>query len=553
VVAAGEDGHFYRVEGIYKQGLQPCYALKFSDGTTIVCDKSHLWNIQTRNMRDYRKDRFKTVTMSELLQTDLCKVDKKLNCKEWNVYIPMCKPVEYAEKNYPYEPYYLGLLLGDGCFANNYIGFSNTEEDILNYCRNYYVEGGIKGKFKPMSEKNPNGIDWEIVDCYLEDRLRKWRLWDKRSHEKFIPRAYKYGSVKQRTEMLQGIIDTDGWVDGSSASYSSSSKQLADDVQHLVTSLGGTAKLSVEDSGYKKDGVYIECKKAYVLEIKMPYAIECFSSVKHSAKFKKGQSESRRTLREIVPVGSQETICLRTANPSGLFLTENHVVTHNTSLIADCCNDERTSPILVLDCEGGAPIRFAKQDPTKYTILNVTSISELSKYFNYLATQKHPYKAIALDSVTALQKVGLHYFAEGDKYIPLEDRSWTKIKQAEIQHWGKSLNQMLMIMQNFRDLPLHTFFTTLSQRIVDETTKKITVTVQLPGQQSTEIPGIPDIVGYIDILKGKGGLQRVLKVQPDGTVDAKDRTEALGEGVLLSSSGNITKILDLIWNKYGIS
>jgi hypothetical protein len=223
-----------------------------------------------------------------------------------------------------------------------------------------------------------------------------------------------------------------------------------------------------------------------------------------------------------------------------------------TTLISECCDDPRTSPILVLDCEGGSMLRFAKKDPSAYTIIPVDSIEELSTHFNYLATTPHPYKSVAVDSITSVQKIGLYEFVYG-KQASKKVRSWTQMKTAEIQQWGFSLSQMILIMQEFQELKMHTFFTTLSQRIVDSISKKTWITVQLPGQQQAEVPGVPDIVGYIDVLKTKTGFERVLRVQPDGIVDCKDRTDALGEGIQLSPSGkNVTKMLDLIWKKYGI-
>ena len=225
-----------------------------------------------------------------------------------------------------------------------------------------------------------------------------------------------------------------------------------------------------------------------------------------------------------------------------------------TSLIASACRDPRTSPILVLDDEGGAPLRFVNEDPTKYTIRKIRSMNDINMIYEYLRKGEHPYKAVAMDSCTDLQKLGLWEFVYGTTPDKTFKGNVLDIKAAEIQHWGKSHNQMTMLMRYFRDLDLHVFFTTLSLTEKDETTGKITTKVALPGKQADEIPGIPDIVGYIDLVKTKDGQQRVLKVQPDGRIECKDRTDALGPGVILDQNGdNVTKILDLIWNKYGIT
>lgn len=226
-----------------------------------------------------------------------------------------------------------------------------------------------------------------------------------------------------------------------------------------------------------------------------------------------------------------------------------------TTLIKSATEDPRLYPILVCDDEGGADLRFADADPARFTLRKVRSIQDMNELFNYLASGNHPYKSVAIDSVTDLQKLGLTEFVYGSSYaVPKTfEGKVVNVKQAEIQHWGKSHTQVTMLMRFFRDLKMHVFFTTLSQTIKDEITGKITTTVALPGKQADEVPGIPDIVGYLDIVKINGENKRVLKVQPDGKIVAKDRTDALGDGVLIEKTGGLPKMLDMIWNKYGIT
>jgi len=223
-----------------------------------------------------------------------------------------------------------------------------------------------------------------------------------------------------------------------------------------------------------------------------------------------------------------------------------------TTLLATACDDPRTSPMLVLDFEGGAPIRFAKKDPKTFTIRKVRSVKDLNDYYEYLRKGSHPYKSVAIDSLTEIQKLGLFEFVYGTQGV---DKTFQgnvlNIKTAEIQHWGKSKTQIEMLVRYFRDLPMHTFFTCLTQVVKDETTGKISTTVSLPGKQADEIPGIPDIVGYLGIGKVEGNNNaRVMMFQPDGRIVAKDRTDALGITML---EPTVPKMLNAIWHTYGIT
>src|SRR5690606_5900536 len=98
------------------------------------------------------------------------------------------------------------------------------------------------------------------------------------SELKFIPDSYKNASSEQRFQILQGLFDTDGTVNKSSAvSFSTASFTLAKDVQELVRSLGGTATISEKFPFYKnKDGDKVLCRKSYTLYIRHPNARKLF-------------------------------------------------------------------------------------------------------------------------------------------------------------------------------------------------------------------------------------------------------------------------------------
>lgn len=228
-----------------------------------------------------------------------------------------------------------------------------------------------------------------------------------------------------------------------------------------------------------------------------------------------------------------------------------------TTATASACLDPRTSPILVCDFEGGAPIRYAKMPKGSYTIRRIRTIKDLNDIYEYLRKGDHPYKSVSLDSLTEIQKLGLSEFVYGPSG---QSNSFMgnviNIKSAEIQHWGKSANQMGMLVRYFRDLPMHVFFTTLTQVQKDEITGKITYNIALPGKQADEVPGIPDIVGYFDVAKDAATKSevRVIYFQPNGKIVAKDRSDALGDYMKYEKEAPIvTQMLDKIWTAYGIS
>ena len=228
-----------------------------------------------------------------------------------------------------------------------------------------------------------------------------------------------------------------------------------------------------------------------------------------------------------------------------------------TTLLSSAVFDPRTAPMLVLDFEGGSDLRFEGLPKDKYTIKHIQTVSDMSKIYNYLKEGNHPYKSVMLDSLTEIQKLGLHEFVSPGTKFPQAtfDSLVVNVKTAEIQHWGKSGSQMGMLVRLFKDLPMHVFYTALTQTVVDETTKKVSYNVALPGKQADEVPGIPDIVGYIDVQKDPKTKKeiRVVHFQPSGRIVAKDRSDALGAGMVYNHGEKfVTKMLDTIYDAYGI-
>ena len=61
------------------------------------------------------------------------------------------------------------------------------------------------------------------------------------SHEKFILHQYLVASVEERIELLQGLLDSDGFVtQPGSIEYCTTSVRLVTDVTTLIRSLGGS-------------------------------------------------------------------------------------------------------------------------------------------------------------------------------------------------------------------------------------------------------------------------------------------------------------------------
>jgi hypothetical protein len=328
----GEDGELHNVIGIYPQGSKRIYNITFSDDSSVECCEDHLWTYQ--KPQDKAKEYFRTEPLKKIINQPLYKVTNRGD-KNWQYFIPLTKPINFLEKDLPIDPYVLGVLIGDGDLGADGISITNSEIDIINK-----ISLLLKNDFE-LSKKG-NSYSYHISDSCLrksDDKymhkmkniLSKLNLLDKQSPNKFIPIDYLYNSIPNRIKIMQGLIDTDGEVINNKIIYSTTSHQLALDIQFLVQSLGGTAKIENRQTHYTYKNEVKEGSPSYRIFIKMSNDIEIFSSKKHTNKYKKGNSSPKRTIQSIEYIGLKECQCIVVDNPSKLYLTDNFIVTHNST------------------------------------------------------------------------------------------------------------------------------------------------------------------------------------------------------------------------------
>ena len=181
-----------------------------------------------------------------------------------------------------------------------------------------------------MQKEGEPGKSW------LPDYIRELGL-DCKSTEKHIPEAYMLAPVEDRIDLLQGLFDGDGWITrNGNAVYSTSSKQLAQDVADLARSLGIKATVSLPHTPfYVKDGKRIYCADHYRIHMGRAFTIRPFSSEKHLAKWEErsagySYTRQRRILQSVEYIGQVECKCIYLDHPQHLYITDNFIPTHNT-------------------------------------------------------------------------------------------------------------------------------------------------------------------------------------------------------------------------------
>lgn len=328
------NGNLTTVIDIFPQGLKDIYKITFSDNSYTECCDEHLWLTKSIKDRENKKE-FKIRKLSEI-RTNI-KIKNKTNYS-----IPIIKPINFDEKSVKIHPYLMGILIGDGCFTSPNIRLTTTDDEIINSFTNL-----LDDKYK-LYETKSDSISYDIIfknrknskirfDSNIipfHKQISDYGLLGHKSNDKFIPTFYKYNSIDNRIELLQGLMDSDGTVDkkSGSLSFSTTSKKLIDDFKFLIESLGGVVNSLREKTGkYKKNNEIIECNKIYSYTFRLPNNITPFRLKRKLDLFKpKTKYFPIRYIKKIEYVGKKQAQCILVDDNTHTYITNNFIVTHNT-------------------------------------------------------------------------------------------------------------------------------------------------------------------------------------------------------------------------------
>lgn len=372
-----KDGTVTKVNGVYPQGVKEIFKLTFADGRTAKATGDHLWNVHEGGgtypiipkvvTTDHIRERLNT-RVSHLLWLDLTESEQN------------------EEKKFLIDPYVLGVLLGDGSITAS-VTVSNSDEFIKNKVSERV---GSYNQVNTRNTVNRNGEVFSIVKKtneefsrkrnnlrlnleYVSDALFHYDLTYKRSWEKFIPEEYLHGSRQQRLDMINGLMDTDGYIDNeSTCNYTSVSLTLAQQMQYLIRSIGGIAKITSKIPSYRSmQGEKLNGKLAYTVNIRHKTPSELFSLPRKKERAN-DDSQYCKTLRlrieSIESVGFEEAQCISIDHPEHLYITNDFVVTHNSSVM------EELSPLPprhIQFTKGGKKIFKCSHKGSKYVLTSV--------------------------------------------------------------------------------------------------------------------------------------------------------------------------------------
>jgi hypothetical protein len=191
-----------------------------------------------------------------------------------------------------------------------------------------------------------------------------------------------------------------------------------------------------------------------------------------------------------------------------------------TYMLGTAVFDERTCPIAILDFEGGVldVLTGLPGEGTDWVHMPIRTWSDFNEAYDRLYTNDEGFKSAGVDSVSETHIFALLNLLEDGK--PSRQSEPDLIQQGD---YGVALVQLRRLVRAFRDLPMHTFFTSHYREEKDPREGLVKIP-SLAGKAAIEIPGLMTVVGYLSLSENEEGeTERVLLLQNYAKIRTKVR------------------------------
>lgn len=346
------DGSVQDVMGVFPQGEQDIYRVTLWDGRILDVVGSHLWGVYTAKMRSNmhagKQVQPRTMTTLEMIEKGVVRTYPGDTREHMKFFIPANGAVQWPEQSLEIDPYTVGAFIGNGCLTASQLTLSSDDAAMV-----LRIGESIGSTPKKAAAYNydwlfPTGEKWgtrdrliqtadffastpSLIDCYSADRR--------------IPEQYMTASVEQRWELVRGLFDTDGTIDGSTGrfnvSYSTFSKGLAEDIRSLLFSLGVSNTLNTW-TRTKDDGrvlveydVHVKVgnedkEQFFWLPRKRQIAAAAAEATSGRQRVKKFDMVGIKSIEKLPE--QQSASCIYVSGEEHLYQAGEFIVTHNTEL-----------------------------------------------------------------------------------------------------------------------------------------------------------------------------------------------------------------------------
>jgi replicative DNA helicase len=331
----GPDSKPRKVLSLHR-GFDEMYEIKQRKGESYTVNKEHLLHLRCGKhySTNFPKNSFINISVKDFIK----------KAKGWREAVTGYRvPVDFSDTQLDFDPYMLGVWLGDG--TSSYSDITSADSIIIDYCKEYAEKLGLALTIRSVDQKTSsisfvqrNGSRRKNGNYFLKF-LRDSNLLN----NKHIPDRFKFTGRENRLQLLAGLLDTDGCLNEKkggkkrATTFDITSKReiLAKDITYLARSLGFYAYYrpvidEIKSLGFK--GLYYSVSISGNTEL-----IPCKLTRKQAdPRIEKYSSLVSRI--EVLPKGIGPYFGFQVEG-DGLFLLHDFTVVHNSSYTLSSINN----------------------------------------------------------------------------------------------------------------------------------------------------------------------------------------------------------------------
>lgn len=375
-VVTAWDGTPTTVTGVFPQGPRDVFDVAFVDGRHILADRDHLWAVHTPDTYWHSVDGGPQgaiiMTTDQLFQRVKIPPQRGRG-RDIRTYIPLVRSEQIADIDLPLDPYVLGVIIGDGSITNGRLMLA-TDRWIVDKVLS--IVGPEKYTLRVDPPRRPDSPEY-FVQVYfryngddfensIDGKLKALGLSGKRSWEKFIPDIYLEASHDQRLALIQGLMDTDGYISdptttrgrnggvskSGSPEFCTTSFMLARQFQRLIWSIGGMCTIREKTPVYTYRGERKIGRPAYIIRYRVRHLDETLTlprKVERTAHENQYSQYLKLGVVRVEPIaGKMNCTCISVDHPDQLYVAGDYIVTHNTVVSIAACAQLGFPVLLVL-------------------------------------------------------------------------------------------------------------------------------------------------------------------------------------------------------------
>ena len=237
----GSDGNPRHILQIIR-GMGRMYKIQPVKGKPFIVDENHMLTLKRTNESSHpqypcqkRGGEIVDVTVKEWLTWSKWKkhIHKLVRADALNFY-------PTSNEACPIDPYFLGILLGDGNLNGSSISITTMDKEVVTVIQQQAERFKLKIRTEPAGKATTYILNSRKVHAHslLNRHLTELGIRYKTSGTKYVPNIYKTGAIDVRLQVIAGLLDSDGHLTYNGYDFISKSQQLADDLAFMCRSVG---------------------------------------------------------------------------------------------------------------------------------------------------------------------------------------------------------------------------------------------------------------------------------------------------------------------------